>query len=413
MRHPSIKQQYRHTDQPVALILGGTAAGALAAIRGLAQHHIPVIAVESEFTQVHIYSKYCQYLRCPSPLSNEQDYVTFLATIGSLLSTKGVLLPTGDIQNLALLRHQSTLEPYYHFTTPSLPIMEPFLNKRRFYETLQHLGIPHPQTHFPTSYETLQDLSNKVSYPCILKPSLSAWFTAEFHTKVLVAHSPTELLHLYSTIPPTQSAMLLQEIIPGDARNNYGYNAYYDHQQTPHGIFYYRRIRDYPPTFGNGCYLEQVDQPELQEPVTKLLRHLDYYGLVDAEFKYDTRDATWKLLEINPRLWMQCGFPLNRGINHPFLAYQGALQQSLPPDPSPLNGKRDIKWLYLMYDLGSALLHLRRNTLTVHEWLQSYNGKKTFALLSRDDPLPFVIQWLATLLRVPHHAMNKSSQDQM
>ena len=281
MKHPSIKQQFQHSDQPVAFVLGGTAAGALAAIRGLAQQHIPVIAVESEGTQVHIYSKYCHRFRSPNPLTDENAYIEFLVALGSQLPTKGVLLPTGDIQTLALLRHQSTLEPYFHFTMPSLPILEPLLNKTHFYQILEKLGIPHPHTFNPDSTETLQTISKNISYPCILKPSLSAWFTAAYHKKVFIAHSPRQLQEIYQKVSTAFPNMLLQEIIPGDARRNYGYNAYYDHQQNPHGIFYYRRIRDYPPIFGNGCYLEQVEQPVLQETITKLAPHLDYYGLVD------------------------------------------------------------------------------------------------------------------------------------
>ena len=403
----------KHAEKPVALILGGTAAGALAAIRGLARKHIPVIAVESEATQVHIYSKYCHRFRSPNPLTDEEKYIDFLVNLGSQLPTKGVLLPTGDIQTLALLRNQSTLESFFHFTTPPLSILEPLLNKAHFYQILEKLGIPHPHTFNPDSTETLQEISKDISYPCIVKPSLSAWFTAEYHTKVLIAHSPRQLQDLYQRASTTFPNMLIQEIIPGDARNNYGYNAYYDRQQNPHGVFYYRRIRDYPPIFGNGCYLEQVEQPALQETITKLTQYLDYYGLVDAEFKYDARDDTWNLLEINPRLWMQCGFPLKRGINHPYLAYHGALQQPLPNDPPPRTLEKDIRWLYLMYDMGSAFFHLRQKNLTLQEWIESYMGSKSFALFSWDDPLPCSIQWLSTLVRAPSLIIGRSQRGQM
>ena len=98
---------------------------------------------------------------------------------------------------------------------------------------------------------------------------------------------------------------MVQEIIPGDAKTSYGLNAYYDKKSNPHGIFIYRRIREWPHGFGNGCYIEKVDFPEIKDFVNSFIQKIGFHGIIDAELKLDSRDKKINFIEINPRIWMQ------------------------------------------------------------------------------------------------------------
>ena len=54
-----------------------------------------------------------------------------------------------------------------------------------------------------------------------------------------------------------------------------------------------RRHRQHPSDFGRAStFVETVDLPELAEPSIQFLEAVDYYGLVELEYKQDPRDGT-------------------------------------------------------------------------------------------------------------------------
>ena len=183
--------------------------------------------------------------------------------------------------------------------------------------------------------------------------------------------------------------MIAQEIIPGKADAMYGFNAYYDRAGAVHGAFAYQRIREWPLSFGNGCYLRQVQEPLLETMTTSLLKPLGYHGIVDVEFRRDPRDGELKLIEINPRLWMQNSFPARLGCNHAYLAYLDALGRPLPTT-SPHDGS-SIRWVFGAEDILSSLAGMRQGTLSMKEWLAAYRPTNVHATFSWDDPFPWVV----------------------
>jgi hypothetical protein len=53
-----------------------------------------------------------------------------------------------------------------------------------------------------------------------------------------------------------------------------------------------RRRRQHPPDFGRAStYVETVDLPVLAPLSERFLREIDYYGLVELEYKLDCRDG--------------------------------------------------------------------------------------------------------------------------
>ena len=65
-----------------------------------------------------------------------------------------------------------------------------------------------------------------------------------------------------------------------------------------------RRLRQHPLEFGRAStYVETAEVPELETLSERLLRAVDYYGLVELEYKLDPRDGQYKLLDFNARTW--------------------------------------------------------------------------------------------------------------
>lgn len=405
MKSYNLENFFKYIDKPPAFVLGGSAVGALGVIRNLAKMGIPTVALDSDRNQIFLYSRYCQKIICPNPKKNEKAYIDFLLTIGEELNIKGVLIPTGDIETLVTLKHRKSLEKYYKFISAELDVAEKLLDKRIFYETLKSLEIPHAKTYFPKDISTVQNISERITYPCIVKPSFSAHFTYDFHTKLFLAKSKDELIMAYNRAIKENHDVIIQEIIPGEESYKYGFNAYYTHNFDPIGSFAYRRIRGRPHMFGVNCAIQNVRQPELEDIITPLIKNIKYYGIVDAEFKKDPRDGLFKLIEINPRAWMQISLPTRCGINIAYIAYMNAINENID---KVTQTKEGVKWFNMFEDIESSARSILKRELSLHEWINSYKGEKEFAVFKWDDPLPFFVSFALKTYQILPYAIKQS-----
>ena len=65
-----------------------------------------------------------------------------------------------------------------------------------------------------------------------------------------------------------------------------------------------RRRRQHPPSSGGRRPSRRPSTcPSCRERSERLLRAIDYYGLVELEFKQDPRNGEYKLLDFNARAW--------------------------------------------------------------------------------------------------------------
>jgi len=389
------------TGKPPAVILGKYATTGLGVCRCFGKENVPTLWIDTNPRQTGFLSKYCTAaLTCPHPKENEEAYIEFLVDVGEKLPHKGVLFPLGDIELTALLKSQKRLQQYYHFPGADFSITQLLLNKKKFYQTLAQYHVSHPLTFFPQHESDVASVSAEMSYPCILKPVNSESFRVAFNTKFFRATSRKELLENYQKALSKNQEVIIQEIIPGDARQMYGFNAYYDRSFTPHGICMFRRIREWPPLSGNGVCIEHVSIPEFEPLVSSFMKKIQYHGIVDVEIKQDPRDNTFKLIEINPRCWMQVTFPLAYGNNIPYLAYLDAVGYSLDTStPSVTNAT----WTFILQDIPAALRGISCGDLTFNEWIRSYKGKKEYAIFSWDDPFPFVGRFPSIIHHLSHY----------
>lgn len=388
--NPSQEKYITRSNDPIAFILGIYPTSNLGAVRNLGRHGVPTVVLDIKKNQAAFYSKYTKGFVCPHPKYDEDAYIDFLIYLGAHLPEKGVLIPTGDTETLALLRHRSQLESYYHFTMDAYEKVNLFINKKLFYKYLEKHNIPHPKTYFPQDESDVKAASVELSYPCIVKPVYPTYFRFDFNTKLFIASSPQQLLSLCTKAHEKKHEVMLQEIIPGKADTMFGFNAYYDHHGAPHGMFEYQRIREWPLGFGNGCYIRHVEEPMLEDMTTSLIRKIDFYGIVDAEFKRDSRDGLFKFIEVNPRVWMQNGFPSRYGCNLPYIAYLDAVKKPLPENPLIVHN-HVVKWVYFLEDIQSVQAQMRAGSIRLRAILPAYYLRNEFALFAWDDPLPFFI----------------------
>jgi len=374
------------TKEPIAFVLGRYFTTDLGVIRSLQKKNIPSIVLQSNNKSLTHYSRYYNGIRCPNAKNEEEKYVDFLLNLGKKLNSKGVLFPVGDIEVAVIFKHKSTLEEYFVFPPVDLNIIEKLLNKQKFYETIEQLHIPHPKTYILRNEADLVTISNVLVYPCILKPVYSGSFQSDFKTKLFMIQSKEELVKKYQVSALKNHEVIIQEIIPGSVRDHFGFNAYYDRNGESKGSFMYQRIREFPHNFGNGCFIESIWEPQLEDIITRLVKKIGYTGIIDAEFKKDTRDNEFKILEVNPRFWMQISLPTRCGVNFPYMAYMDVIGKDF--EKQVFNGKH-VKWLLSPEDIYSSLMYFRKKEMSITQWIHSYRGEREYAIFSWNDPIPF------------------------
>lgn len=391
-------------DENSALILGRYLTAGLGVARSLGKKNISIIWLDSNIKQIGFKSKYCIGLHCPHPNKNKEEYIDFLLKIGKKIHNKGVLLPIGDVELLSILKNKKKLENHYLIPISDLDITKILLDKYILYKQLKKFNISHPKTYFPDKPSDLISIVKKISYPCIIKPAYSAHFVLDFNTKLFIAQSQKQLIKLFNKGSKKNHKLIIQEIIPGKAKQSYGLNAYYDKNSETKNVFMYRRVREWPHLIGNGCHIENVNIPELNKIVDAFIKKIRYHGIVDAEFKKDTRDDKYKLIEINARAWMQNSLPTRCGINITYNAYMDALGKTIKKE---ILKEEKIKWIFMLEDIQSALESISKKELSLKKWTTSYKGKKEYAIFSWDDPLPFLISLTKSIYSIVPYLLKK------
>jgi D-aspartate ligase len=146
-----------------------------------------------------------------------------------------------------------------------------------------------------------------------------------------------------------------------------------------------RRSRQYPRDFGHSSSLvETIAAPEVERRGRAVLEALGWTGLVEVEFKHDPRDGSYKLLDINGRVWTWHGIGPLAGVDFPYLAWR--LAQGLPVRRTRAHA--GVRWVRLATDLPSAAGSVRAGELSLREWRTSLRGPRVGAVLALDDPLP-------------------------
>jgi D-aspartate ligase len=192
---------------------------------------------------------------------------------------------------------------------------------------------------------------------------------------------------------------MLQEIIPGGSECQVSYCAFF-RDGSAHSSLVAKRLRQHPREFGRAAtYVETVELPEVEELALRLLRAINYYGIVEVEFKQDPRDGKYKLLDINARAWGFHALGQAVGVDFPYLLFADQLGQSV----EPRRGSAGVGWLRLLTDAPVALSDLVGGHLSIGSYLQSIRRTRVESVFCPKDPLPSAAEFLL----LPYFATKK------
>jgi len=380
-------------------VVGGDYQG-LGIVRSLGQRNIPVIVLDDE-RSVSRWSRYCKsFIKIPT-LQNEEETVQRVLEIGHRLQLDGwVLYPTREEVVAAFSKHRSKLSEVFRVPTPSWGCVQWAWDKRNTYRRARDLGIPIPRTYYVNNDDELPQLEG-VSPPFAIKPAIKEHFFYATKAKAWKANSHAELRTLFrkASALAGPGEIMVQELIPGGGAQQFSYCAFFRGGEAVAKMVVQRR-RQHPLEFGRAStYVKTVDVPVIENLSERFLSAIDYYGLVEMEYKCDARDGQYKLLDVNARTWGYHSLGSQAGVDFSYMLYADQIGQRV----TPCTAKHGVSWVRMVTDLPAAAVAMLHGDLDLASYILSIASCSTDAVFSARDPLP----GLAEIMLLPYLALTK------
>ena len=383
-----------------ALVIGGDHTG-LAIARSLGPIGIPVYILEDQHSIAN-YSRYAERIIRVKDVRDQEKTVDSVMEVGHRFGLQGwVLFPTRDENVAAFSLHRDRLDRCYRVTTPPWSAVKWAWNKNNTYALAEELGIPCPQTWNVSCVDELAFLDSKL--PLAIKPAVKENFFYATGAKAWRANTPQQLRQLFADAVRQVSVeeVMVQEIIPGDGQQQFSFCAFFKDGKA-HSTLMARRLRQYPREFGRAAtYVESVDIPALEELSERFLQAINFYGLVEIEFKWDSRDGQYKLLDVNARTWGFHGLGQVAGIDFPLILFADQLGMDL----ESRRAEPGIGWMRALTDIPVAAADMMRGYLNPSDYFESIRNTRAESVFCMKDPLPSLAEAiLLPLLLVMKHS---------
>lgn len=378
----------------IPAVIFGDHIAAYGVIRGLSSLEIPLYIISQTGKGLSIKSRFIK-----KSLTLRSDAGDFIEKLHSWLykeaGGEAVLMVAGDDAYLDVLaKNYDKLHPNLRPTFPNWNIVKLVRGKNYTYNIAENLGIPTPKNYYITSRNRLEDLLNKgieADFPLLMKPEDSAPFLKKYGIKGIICNQCDEVLRNYDKYDGFFEKLLIQEMIPGGENLLFNFIAVLNSYSDPIAVFMNRKRRS-TRQFLSCTLMESMWSDEVLVYSLKLLKKIGYSGYANPEFKFDYRDGSLKLVEINGRISMSNSHALRCGINLPLLMYKEALEGPLPKQEEFIKTyPNNILWWYLTGDISSAISLLIKKKLTIREYLRSISGLGyIIEPWNLNDPLPAI-----------------------
>ena len=257
-------------------------------------------------------------------LTNEQVFLKTMIEIGKEYKQKYdylILLSCAEWYTNPIVNNTQELSKYFILPFMNKEIKDKLEDKESFYKICDEYNLPYPKT-FIVTKENKDNLNINLPYPLALKPSNSTLYSEvkfEGKEKSYKINNKEELNKVINQIFSSgyNGHIIVQDYIPGNDDTMYVLNCYSNkegkvkmmclghcllEEHTPYGIGNYRAI------------ISTGDE-KIYKIIQNFLEDIKYVGFSNFDLKYDYRDDTYKLFEINIRQGRSSYFTTAAGLN--------------------------------------------------------------------------------------------------
>jgi len=376
----------------------------LSIIQALGRRGVQIYALDS-IRSVGTFSRYAKFWQSPDPLNDEEGFIDFLLDKGPSFNDKPILFPTNDQWATAISKNKKQLQQYYIPCVADWSAVDLVVNKDKFYSWATDKGYPVPRLYLHNEVQNaVFPIIVKPRYRCISglasgKPNLSKNLDAQ---RMVIFKTLNDYEQYINTNKELLQYLIFQEYVPGLADSMYTVGIYANNESKILGMFTGRKVRGYPPDIGD-CVVGQNEK--LPQVITGMVKNiveaLNYKGIAEFEFKKNSTNGEWRLIEINPRSWSWIGITPVCGVDLPWIAYSdlaGIVQGNYEQD---VNQDGEVKYIKVLEDFRNCLYLNKKHGfpqyhMNFREWWRSLDAtKKVYAGFSWDDPVPGLFQLTA------------------
>lgn len=245
---------------------------------------------------------------------NEEGFMNLLRDFAKKhANSKNILIATNETYVEFISKNAQELEKSFYFNYPTMDIIENFTNKEKFYKTYKDSKLTFPKTIYLKESDKLK-LPKNMMFPLIVKPANVVEYnhlSFKGKNKIYKVFDLEELNRTIKTIRDGKykETLIIQEFIPGgdDALFDAVLYANKDGQvefMTFAQIGLQERTNNMVGNAAvliNGFKTVSGDEKKQVEILKEFMESIHYQGFAEVDMKYDYRDQTFKVLEINAR----------------------------------------------------------------------------------------------------------------
>lgn len=370
----------------------------LSLTRALGMAGIPVVIIDKNIS-IASFSRYCsKSFRVDDYAGSE--FIDFLVKLAKKEDLTGwSLISTDDSITENISRNKSALSVYYKIIAPDIDILEKIINKRKFLEIGQNLGLSVPKIYL----EDRKDFQNfDLKFPVIIKGSYGRKFYLRYSTKAIICSDFDSLKQKISELfsDSTGEDYFIQELLPLKKTTRIiSFTAFSIHGEIKsHWIG--EKVREHPIILGTATMSKSAFVPELYDKCVALLKALEYSGVSEIEFLKLDGDDKYYLIEMNPRTWLWVGLAKTCGVDYAMMIYYylNGKDYNYPTKFEP-----DYYWVNPLTDIPYSVKGLLGGNYKLNEILKSYSKVKDFSVFKSNDLLPAMMM----MILLPYIALKR------
>jgi D-aspartate ligase len=386
-------------SQVPAIVLNCEAHGGLGIVRSLGRLGVRVFAVHKDRFAPGKFSRYASGRYCWDFASaSVSESLAFMKWLGAEIGRPALIFACDDDTAMFVANNATVLERQFLFQQTSPELISSLASKRGLYHLATRHQLPTPATRFPQSKADVLTSIGEMSFPVMLKAVDGLRLARRTGTKMVVCHNLRDLLENYERLEdPECPNLMLQEYIPGGAESVWMFNGYFDSRSECLVSYTGKKLRQCPIHTGATSLGICLRNPVVEESITAFMKAVGYRGMLDVGMRYDGRDNTYKVLDVNPRIGATFRLFVDIDGMDVARAYYRDMTGQAVSSSAVCEGRR---WIVEDMDAAAAIHYWQEGSLNAVPWIRSLRGIEEAGYLCRDDLAPALLRAMSTAAKL-------------